>query len=305
MLKQADVALYRAKDSGRNQYHFHSEALDTATVERVTLGGELRRAVERSELELDYQPQVDIDTGRIIGLEALARWRHPTRGLLLPTRFVPIAERNGTIIALGRWAIDAVCRQIVAWRDESVRPPTVAINVSAEQLKLPDFTDDLMARLEAWHVDPQTIELELTESVLMEATREHSEVIENLRARGVALAIDDFGTGYSSLAYLRAYHVNHIKIAQEFVKDIQADSGDLAIVRAAVSLGRELGIAVIAEGVETEVQLALLKQAGCHYVQGFLYSPPVSAAKMATLLRRGTLAPQPPPETEQADRGQS
>lgn len=294
MLKQADVALYRAKDSGRNQFHFHSEALDTATIERVTLGGDLRRAVERGELRLDYQPQVDVDSGRIIGLEALARWQHPTLGLLGPTRFIPVAEKNGTIIALGRWAIDEVCRQIVAWRGAGLRPPPVSINVSAEQLKSPAFGRDLMARLQKWNIEPRAIELELTESVLMETTRQHGEVIEDLRAHGVALSIDDFGTGYSSLAYLRAYHVNHIKIAQAFVEDIRVDSGDIAIVRAAVSLGRELGISVVAEGVETEFQLALLKQAGCRCIQGFLYSPPVPPAEAAAMMRAEVLTPRPP-----------
>jgi diguanylate cyclase (GGDEF)-like protein/PAS domain S-box-containing protein len=294
MLKQADVALYRAKDAGRNQFHFHTEALDAATIERVVLGGDLRRAVERGELNLEYQPQVDVETGRMIGLEALARWHHPTRGLLGPTQFIPIAEKNGTILALGRWAVDEVCRQIVAWRAAGVDPPPVAINVSAEQLKAPQFGEDLSARLAKWRVEPGAIELELTESVLMETTREHGEVIEGLRARGVALSIDDFGTGYSSLAYLRAYRVNHIKIAQDFIEDIRADSGDIAIVRAAVSLGRELGISVIAEGVETEAQLALVRQAGCRYIQGFLYSPPVSAADAAALMRRKVLTPRPP-----------
>ena len=295
MLKQADAALYRAKDAGRNQFHFHSEALDTATIERVVLGGDLRRAVERGELKLEYQPQVDLETGRMIGIEALARWHHPTRGLLGPTRFIPIAEKNGTILVLGRWAVDEVCRQIVAWRAEGIDPPPIAINVSAEQLKAPQFREDLSARLAKWHVEPGAIELELTESVLMETTRQHGEVIESLRALGVALSIDDFGTGYSSLAYLRAYHVNHIKIAQDFIKDIRADSGDIAIVRAAVSLGRELGITVIAEGVETEAQLALVRQAGCRYIQGFLYSPPVSAADAAALMRRKVLTPRPLP----------
>jgi len=294
MLKQVDVALYRAKDSGRNQCHFHSDELDAATVERVTLGGELRRAVERGELALEYQPQVEVETGRVVGFEALARWHHPTRGLLPPSRFIPIAERNGTIIDIGHWAIDAVCRQIVAWRNDGIRPPPVSINVSAEQLKSPAFAEDLVARLSKWQVEPQAIELELTESVLMETTREHGAVIEDLRKRGVALSIDDFGTGYSSLAYLRAYHVNHIKIAQAFIEDIRAESGDIAIVRAAVSLGRELGIAVIAEGVENDAQLALVTQSGCRYVQGFLYSLPLGPAEAAALMHRGTLSPRAP-----------
>ena len=292
MIKQADVALYRAKELGRNQFHFHSEELDVATIERVMLGGDLRRGLDRGELELYYQPQVEIGTGRIVGLEALARWHHPTRGLLCPTRFIPIAEKNGTVLPLGRWVIDDVCRQINAWRTQRLSPPTIAINVSAEQFKsTPEFDHDLSLKLQHWNVEPGAIELELTESVLMETTRQHGKIIDRLRALGVAIAIDDFGTGYSSLGYLRAYHVNHLKIAQEFVHDIQVDSGDVAIVRAAIGLGRELGIKVIAEGVETKSQLDILAAAGCQYVQGYYFSRPVTAKRAAELLRLGRLAP--------------
>ncbi len=293
MLKRADVALYRAKDAGRNQFHFHSEALDQATIERVILGGDLRRAVERNELQLHYQPIVDVETGTIVGLEALARWYHPKYGYLAPKRFIPIAERNGTILALGDWVVDEVCRQIGEWRGANVAPPRISINISAEQLKGADFDRAIARRLAQAHIEPQALEIELTESVLMETTRQHGEIIDRLRALGLAIAIDDFGTGYSSLSYLRAYRVNHIKVAQEFIENIREGSGDLAIVRAAVSLGRELGIGVVAEGVETELQLDLLRQAGCRYVQGYLFSPPVSAADAAELLRRRVLTPQP------------
>ena len=220
MIKQADVALYRAKELGRNQFHFHSEELDVATIERVMLGGDLRRALDRGELELVYQPQVEIETGTIVGLEALARWHHPTQGLLCPARFIPIAENNGTILPLGRWVAETVCRQIAAWRGQGLTPPTIALNVSAEQFKsTPDFDHELSQKLQHWNIEPKAIELELTESVLMETTRQNSKIIDRLRALGVGIAIDDFGTGYSSLGYLRAYHVNHIKIAQEFVRE--------------------------------------------------------------------------------------
>ena len=292
MIKRADVALYRAKELGRNQFHFHSEALDAAVVERVVLGGDLRRALDRGELELHYQPQVDLETRQIVGLEALARWHHPTLGLLSPSRFIPIAERNGTILTLGRWVIDEVCRQIAAWRGEQLITPRIAINVSAAQFKaVPGFDQEVAERLKHWDVEPSSIELELTESVLMETTRQHGEAIDRLRALGIAIAIDDFGTGYSSLGYLRAYHVNHIKIAQEFIRNIEVGTGDVAIVRAALSLGRELGIAVIAEGVETKKQLDILTAAGCRYVQGFYFSHPLSPRDTADLLRRGTCDP--------------
>jgi len=292
MIKQADVALYRAKELGRNQFHFHSEELDVATIERVMLGGDLRRALDRGELELVYQPQVEIETGKIVGMEALARWHHPTQGLLFPARFIPIAENNGTILPLGRWVVETVCGQIAAWRGQGLTPPAIALNVSAEQFKSsPEFDRDLSQRLQHWNIEPKAIELELTESVLMETTRQNSKIIDRLRALGVGIAIDDFGTGYSSLGYLRAYHVNHIKIAQEFIENIQQDTGDIAIVQAAIGLGGALGIKVIAEGVETRAQLDILVAAGCRYVQGFYFSRPVSAKRAAELLRLGRLAP--------------
>ncbi len=292
MVKQADVALYRAKELGRNQFHFHSEELDVATIERVMLGGDLRRALDRGELELVYQPQVEIETGTIVGIEALARWHHPNQGLLYPARFIPIAEKNGTILPLGRWVTETVCRQIAAWREQGLTPPTIALNVSAEQFKsTPEFDHELSSKLQHWNIEPKAIELELTESVLMETTRQNGKIIDRLRALGVGIAIDDFGTGYSSLGYLRAYHVNHLKIAQEFVQDIQQDTGDVAIVQAAIGLGRALGIKVIAEGVETQAQLEVLAASGCRYVQGYYFSRPVSAKRAAELLRLGRLAP--------------
>lgn len=292
MMKQVDVALYRAKDLGRNQFHFHSEALDAATIERVVLGGDLQRAIERGELNLEFQPQVEIATGRIVGLEALARWTHPKYGPIGPTRFVPIAESNGTILALGRWVIDAVCRQIAEWRAAGLKPPPVSFNVSGGQLKgTSEFDRELASRLRKWGLEAKAIEIELTESVLMETTQRHREIIDRICALGVPIAIDDFGTGYSSLTYLRSYRVDHIKVAQEFIQDIKPGSGDIAVVRAAISLGRELGIAVVAEGVESEFQLNLVKEAGCQFVQGYYYSPPLPLARVSELLRQGVLTP--------------
>ncbi|MBS0247684.1 MAG: EAL domain-containing protein [Proteobacteria bacterium] len=288
LVKQVDLALYRAKDLGRNQFHFHSEALDAATIERVMLGGDLQRALDGDELLLNFQPQVEIATGRIIGFEALARWNHPKYGSIGPTRFIAIAESNGTIHRLGCWVIDAVCHQIVEWRAAGLKPPPIAFNVSAGQLKgTAEFDRELADRLRHWSIEPKAVEIELTETVLMETTRRHRDIINRLYDLGVPIAIDDFGTGYSSLSYLRNYRVNHIKVAQEFIKDIKPDSGDIAIVRAAIGLGRELGIAVIAEGVETKYQLELVRGAGCEFVQGYYFSPPVSAADVADLLRRG------------------
>jgi len=290
MIKHADMALYRAKDAGRNQFHFHSEALDIAIIERVTLAADLRLGLERGEFELYYQPQVDVETNRIVGVEALTRWRHPKLGLLQPGHFIAVAEKSGTIFPLGRWIIEQVCRQICAWRADGLAPPRVGLNVSAVQINgSPDFDAELMHILHDGKVDPSSIALELTESVLMATTREHRDVIDRLNRVGVAISIDDFGTGYSSLGYLRSFRVSQIKIAQEFVSNIAASSGDIAIVRAAISLARELGISVVAEGVETAYQLDLLKEAGCRCVQGFYFSQPLPPDQLTPHLRRGTI----------------
>lgn len=295
MFKQADMALYRAKDTGRNQYHFHSEALDIAVIERVTLASDLRRGLDRGEFELYYQPQVEAASGRIVGIEALARWHHPKQGMVLPGHFIPIAEKTGAILPLGRWVIDQVCRQIQAWRAEQLTLPIVALNVSVLQMKsVPEFDVELMHSLKTW-------EIELTESVLMATTREHHGIIDRLNENSVSIAIDDFGTGYSSLSYLRAYRVSHIKIAQEFIQHIEEGSGDVAIVRAALSLARELGIKAIAEGVETAFQLRLLVEAGCQYVQGYYFSPPVPAAAMTEMLRHKVLSPAGTPDGSRAN----
>jgi diguanylate cyclase (GGDEF)-like protein/PAS domain S-box-containing protein len=301
MMAQADLALYRAKDAGRNQYHFHVEALDHEVRERVTLAEELRGAIERDELFLCYQPQVEAPTGKIVGLEALIRWRHPRRGLMLPKAFIPIAEKNDSILAIGRWAIGEVTRQIAAWNVQGLAPVTVSLNVSAVQLRLGSgFEIELGEALRAAAIKSGQFELELTETVLMNTTREHSDVVRRLHLLGVRVAIDDFGTGYSSLDYLRAYRVDRLKIAQEFVRDLTTDLGDLAIVRATVGLARELGMEVVAEGVENAAQLQVLVDAGCRYMQGHYYSPPVSARETDALLRRGRIAPAAAPEDRAA-----
>ncbi len=295
MIKRADIALFRAKELGRNQFHFHSKDLDAATIERVMLGGDLRHALERGELELYYQPQIELRSWRIVGLEALVRWHHPKHGLLWPARFIPVAEKSGTIVPLGRWVVDEVCRQIGRWRGENLKVPLVAVNVSIEQFKyVAQFDRELSEQLARWDIEPTAIELELTESTLMETSRQHDALMERLRSLGVSIAIDDFGTGYSSLGYLSSYRVNHIKIAQEFVKNIEANPGNIAIIRAAISLARELHIAVIAEGVETRKQLDILASAGCGGAQGYLFSPPVRAARAASLIREGTIRPPAP-----------
>ena len=292
MMIQADLALYRAKEDGRNCYRFHSADLDRQVQERVTIAEELRGATERGELELYYQPEVELRSGRITGVEALIRWNHPERGRLSPAIFIPIAERTGQIQVLGRWVLDAACRQIRAWQDVGITPGIVGVNVSALHFKgSADIVGEVAAALEKWKVAPEMIEIELTETVLMEITQQHSDRFEQLRRLGVRIAIDDFGTGYSSLSYLASYPINRVKIAQELVFGVVADSRSAAVVRAAIQLAHELGIDVIAEGVETQEQAKFLLSASCEHGQGFYFSRPVDAEHATELLRAGRIKP--------------
>ena len=292
MMMQADLALYGAKDEGRNCYRFHSQHLDLEVHERVRIADELRAALEYGELELHYQPQVELSTGRIIGLEALIRWNHKTRGLLTPASFIPIAERTGAVLPLGHWVFEEACRQLKLWRDEGVAPPVLSVNVSSVQFKgSSELEREVEASLTRWGVNPSDLELELTESVLMEATQRHSNTLQNLHQLGTKIAIDDFGTGYSSLKYLTTYPVNRLKLAQEFVFRVTVDYRNAAVVRAAIRLAHELGLDVIAEGVETEAQARFLIGAGCEQGQGYYFSRPVTALKATELLREGRIEP--------------
>ena len=293
MMTQADLALYRSKQTGRNSFSFHSIELDAEARERAAISSDLLAALERHELELYYQPQVEIASGRITGLEALLRWNHPERGMISPAVFIPIAEVTGMIVPLGRWVLEQACRQFQRWNRAGLTLPLLAINFSAAQFKAsPNLDDELEQVFACYGIDPGKIELELTESALMEATEASSLMIERLRSLGVGIAIDDFGTGYSSLAYLRSYRVSRLKIAQDFVRDIATRAGDAAIVRATIGLARELGIDVVAEGVESAAALRLIETAGCRCVQGHYFSRPVPADVAGELLRRVILGPQ-------------
>ena len=289
---QADLALYRAKTDGRNCFRFHSAELDREVTERVIITDELRGAAQRDELELYYQPQVDIRSGRIAGMEALLRWNHPTRGQIPPSVFIPIAERSGEIQPLGQWVLDAACRQLQLWQSEGIAPATVGVNFSALQFKgSVDVDSEVAASLDKWGIAAGKIEIELTESVLMDITKQQSDRFERLRRRGVRIAIDDFGTGYSSLNYLANYPINRIKIAQELVFGVDADSRSATVVRAAIRLAHELGIEIIAEGIETEAQAKFLLSAGCEHGQGYYFSKPVTAEHATALLRSGRIKP--------------
>ncbi|HEU4476474.1 MAG TPA: EAL domain-containing protein [Methyloceanibacter sp.] len=264
MMMQADLALYGAKDEGRNCHRFYSHDLDREVHERVRTAEDLRAALEQGELELYYQLQVELATGRIIGMEALIRWNHKTRGLLTPGAFIAIAEKTGAILPLGHWVFDEACRQLKIWEAEGVAPPVLSVNVSGVQFKsAAELEREVEQSLTRWNINPDDIELELTESILMEATQRHGNTLERLRQLGIKIAIDDFGTGYSSLKYLTTYSVNRLKLAPEFVFRVTVDYRNAAVVRAAIRLVNELGLDVIAEGVETEAQVRFLLGAGC------------------------------------------
>ena len=290
LLAHADVALYRAKSEGRHTYRFFTGAMDAEVRKRVALTSELQAGIAAGQLFLAYQPQVDMETSRLVGLEALVRWNHPTRGVLLPGEFMPAAERSGLIVMLGNWVLRSACRQAQQWLETGAALPPVAINVSTLQFKAPrELENEIETALAETGLSPGLLEIEVTESALMGTSSANDNVVQRLRARGLRIAIDDFGTGYSSLLYLRRFPVDRIKIAQEFVKDIGIEANDTAIVKAAIGLARELGIGVIAEGVETADQVRLLHEWGCRQAQGFYFAAPMPAEEVLPLLHSGSI----------------
>jgi diguanylate cyclase (GGDEF)-like protein/PAS domain S-box-containing protein len=289
MLAQADVALYRAKEEGRDQYRFHSEALDIEVRERVALAEELRLAIDREELELYYQPQVELSTGQIVGMEALIRWNHPTRGLLLPSAFIAVAEKTGSIAAIGRWVLDRACRQMNLWRKDGIAPPTLAVNISLTQVSAAnEFIQLVTETLSKWSLAATDLEFDVTESMLARATLAQNDVLERLHKLGVKIAIDDFGTKFSTLDYLKIYRVNRLKIPHALIAAAAKDPESAAIVRAIAGIARELNIDVVAQGVETEAQWSYLTAtSAATKVQGFFYSEPVPADRAKDLLEVG------------------
>ena len=294
MLAKADLALYRAKEDGRDQYRFHSDDLDQEMRERVTLTGDLIQALEKNELELYYQPQVELFTGRITGMEALIRWNHPKRGLLMPADFIPIIEKSDAIVALGQWVLDHACEQMSSWRNAGIAPVILAVNLSLGQLRTGDeLIQFVTATLRKWGLTPKDLELDVTETMLAYATWAYIDVLERLQQLGVMIAIDDFGTQYSSLDYLKHYRVSRLKIPRAMITAAaQQDQRNAAMVRAIIGLARELDIEVMAQGVENEAQRDLLTAApSTTKVQGFYYSAPVPASGATQLLRQRLIEP--------------
>ena len=293
MLAQADIALYRAKDEGRNQYCFITDDLDREAQERVTLASDMRQALEHDELELYFQPQVELSTGLIVGMEALIRWNHPKRGLLQPADFLPIIESTPIILTLGQWVLDHACKQMNAWRQAGIAPSNLAVNLSLKQLQAGEgLIAAITQTLTKWGLSPKDLELDVTESMLAHVTLHKNAVLDRLQQLGVKIAIDDFGTQYSSLDYLKTYRVSRVKIPRSMIDAATQDAEASAMVRAIIGLGRELGIDVVAQGVETEQQRDLLSgPPSPDKVQGFYYSAPVPATEATELLRQRFVEP--------------
>ncbi|MGZ8095876.1 MAG: EAL domain-containing protein [Methylosarcina sp.] len=285
LLQQADAALYKAKESGRNRYAFYSNELTIAARQRLDMEARLRRALMQNELQVYYQPQIDIVSGEIVGAEALLRWHDPVEGPVPPSRFIPVAEQSGLIQAIGAWILKATCDQGSQWLKAGIKPVSLSVNVSQHQLRQGDISALVAEVLKKSQFPAKYLELELTESGLMERQSDIIALLHNLRAQGVRLAIDDFGTGYSSLAYLKRFPLDVLKIDKSFIEDIPHHQDDMEIAATIIAMGHILGFKVIAEGVETSSQLAFLKDKGCDIYQGYLYSAPLPAEEFALLLQ--------------------
>jgi diguanylate cyclase (GGDEF)-like protein/PAS domain S-box-containing protein len=284
LLRNADAAMYHAKETGRNNYQFFTQDMNARALERLSLERSLRRALVRDELRLHYQPQYNIADGRMVGMEALIRWQHPEHGLVLPEQFIQFAEESGLILPIGDWVLKEACRQNRAWQDAGLPRLGVSVNISALQFHQPDFVDTVHRALTGTGLEARHLQLEVTESIIMNDIERVNESLERLKDMGLELTIDDFGTGYSSLSYLKRFPIDRLKIDKSFVQDVTTDSDDEAIIGAIIALTRKLGLRTIAEGVETREQLEFLRDQGCDEVQGFLLSKPLAPTDCATLL---------------------
>jgi diguanylate cyclase (GGDEF)-like protein/PAS domain S-box-containing protein len=287
LVKNADTAMYQAKENGRQSYQFFKPAMNVRAVERQSIEENLRRALERQEFALHYQPKIDLRTGKISGAEALIRWTHPVRGPVSPAQFIPVAEDCGLILPIGQWVLREACKQARAWVDAGLPLTSMAVNISSMEFRDDNFLESVFATLSETGLDPKSLELELTESVLMKRAESAASVLKTLRARGVQIAVDDFGTGYSSLSYLRKFPIDALKIDQSFVRQITSTPDDTTIVTAVISMGRSLKLRVVAEGVETQEELSFLQARQCDEAQGYYFSRPVLPKQFALLLKTG------------------
>src|SRR6266496_2138445 len=285
LIKNADAAMYCAKENGRNVFRFFTEEMNAQVVERLTIENDLRLAVENKELFLMYQPQMDIASGKIVGLEALIRWQHPQLGLVAPDRFIRVAENSGLIVPIGEWVLRTACFAARRWQDQGLLPGPIAVNVSAIQFRQEGFRELIKRVLNETHLAPQYLELELTESLLLSNADMTFPVLQELKAMGLKLAIDDFGTGYSSLSYLRQFPVHKLKIDRSFIQSVEVNTDDASIAAAIIGLGKSLNLKVIAEGVENEAQMSFLRTHHCDEIQGYYFSKPLTAVEVVDKLR--------------------
>jgi len=289
LLRNADLAMYRAKEVGRNNYQFYTAEMTARAIDNLSLENALRHALGRNELLLHYQPVVETGTGRVVSVEALARWRHPQRGLIPPDQFIPLAEETGLIAPIGAWTMRTACVQCCAWERSGCPALRMAVNLSARHFQEQDLAGAVLQMLHDTGLPPQRLDLEITESVLIQDADAAQAVLGALRDAGIRLTLDDFGTGYSSLSYLKRFPVDTIKIDRSFVCDIPADPDDAAIATAIIAMAHRLGIQVIAEGVETPEQYEFLRAEGCDFMQGYLFSPPEPAEELALLFKEQKL----------------
>jgi EAL domain-containing protein (putative c-di-GMP-specific phosphodiesterase class I) len=276
--------MYRAKEKGKNNYQHYSPALNARASERLTLETNLRRALERNEFELVYQPMVEPIGERVIGVEALIRWRRPEIGVIPPNEFIPVAEETGLIQPIGEWVLRTACAQNGAWQTADLPPILMAVNLSGGQFQQPNFVESIAKTLRDSGLPPRYLELELTESIIMKSTEATIATLRRLRALGIKISVDDFGTGYSSLSYLKRFPVSTLKIDRSFVRDLTTDPDDRAIVKTIITLAHSLKLSVVAEGVETQEQLHFLRSLRCDHVQGYFFSKPLRADDVARMM---------------------
>ena len=283
LIKFADIAMYRAKENGRNNYLFYSNDMNVRSIDKLQLESDLRRAMDRKELLLHYQPQADIHTGEMTGAEVLVRWQHPEKGMISPGQFIPLAEETGLIVSIGQWVMDQAVAQNKAWQNKGLPILKLAVNLSAQQFH-PKLVEEVTAVLKQHDLSYEFLELEITESMVMNNAEKVIEMLSKMEALGVKMSLDDFGTGYSSLSYLKRFPIHKLKVDQSFVRGIPHDPDDVAITRAIIGMGKSLGLRVIAEGVETREQLEFLRGEGCDEIQGFIFSRPIPAFEFSKLL---------------------
>jgi EAL domain-containing protein (putative c-di-GMP-specific phosphodiesterase class I) len=286
LMKNADIAMYRAKEDGKNNYKFYSEEINIHTFERLALETALRRGLERSEFFLHYQAKLDLNTERITGVEALIRWQHPDLGVVPPVQFIPLAEETGLIVPIGKWVLNTACAQNVAWQREGLPPLCMAVNLSARQFADEDLVKDIADALKNSGMNPELLEIELTESMVIQNPERAGKVLAEIKKMGARLAIDDFGVGYSSLTHLKRFPIDTLKVDRSFIHDLPQNSEDKAICQAIIAMGKSLDLTVVAEGVETLEQQTFLHDHACDEMQGFYFSRPITGDAFAALLRQ-------------------